>query len=109
MAKAIKFDKKILGKKNKNPLSWEESFMLHAMVAAGRSKDPSSQVGACLVGKNNRILSLGYNGAPNGFSDEERASLIAQLKSMSESDVADAENATESNEATVNEEASKHE
>lgn len=71
MDKKIRFDKKILGKKRENPLSWDESFMLHAMVSAGRSKDPSSQVGACIVGKNNRILSLGYNGAPNTWKDEE--------------------------------------
>ena len=55
------------------------------------------------------LRQLDSNLKANGFTDEERASLIAQLKSMSESDVADAENATESNEATVNEEASKHE
>ena len=36
-----------------------------------RSKDPSTQVGACIVSNDNRILSIGYNGAPNGFSDEE--------------------------------------
>ena len=35
-----------------------------------RSKDPSTQVGACIVGNDNRILSIGYNGAPNGFSDD---------------------------------------
>ena len=55
------------------------------------------------------LRQLDSNLKANGFTDEERASLIAQLKSMSESDVADAENATESNEATANEEASKHE
>ena len=55
------------------------------------------------------LRQLDSNLKANGFTDEERASLIAQLKSMSESEVADAENATESNEATVNEEASKHE
>ena len=55
------------------------------------------------------LRQLDSNLKANGFTDEERASLIAQLKSMSESEVADAENATEFNEATVNEEASKHE
>ena len=55
------------------------------------------------------LRQLDSNLKANGFTDEERASLIAQLKSMSESEVADAENATESNEATANEEASKHE
>lgn len=55
------------------------------------------------------LRQLDSNLKANGFTDEERASLIAQLKSMSESEVADAENATESNEATVNEEASENE
>lgn len=59
-----------LGNKRQDYLSWDESFMLHAIVAAGRSKDPNTQVGACIVGKNNRILSLGYNGAPNGWNDD---------------------------------------
>ena len=42
-----------------------------AKLSAMRSKDPSTQVGACIVSNDNRILSIGYNGAPNGFSDEE--------------------------------------
>lgn len=50
-------------------LSWDEAFMLHAVVTSGRSKDPSSQVGAVIVDNNHRILSLGYNGAPNKWDD----------------------------------------
>lgn len=42
-----------------------------AILSSKRSKDPHTQVGACLVTKENRILSAGYNGAPNGFSDDE--------------------------------------
>ena len=41
-----------------------------AKLAAGRSKDPNTQVGACIVSEDNRILSIGYNGAPNNFSDD---------------------------------------
>ena len=63
--------KEFIKGKRENYSSWDESFMLHAVVTANRSKDPSSQVGAVLVGKNNRILSLGYNGAPNAWNDEE--------------------------------------
>ena len=59
-----------LGSKRENYLSWDEMFMLSAVVSSARSKDPSSQVGACIVGKDNRILSLGYNGAPNGWDDD---------------------------------------
>ena len=57
-------------KKRENYLSWEEYFMAIAKLSAMRSKDPSTQVGACIVSNDNRILSIGYNGAPNGYSDE---------------------------------------
>ncbi len=56
--------------KRKNYISWEEYFMGIAILSAERSKDPNSQVGACIVDKNNRIVSLGYNGAPTGFDDD---------------------------------------
>lgn len=49
--------------------SWDDTFMDIAHVIKKRSKDPSTQVGACIVGSDNRILSVGYNGAPNGFDD----------------------------------------
>ena len=52
-------------------LSWDEYFMGIAKLSALRSKDPSTQVGACIVSNDNRILSIGYNGAPNGFNDDE--------------------------------------
>ena len=56
--------------KRKDYLSWDEYFMAIAKLSAKRSKDPSTQVGACIVSKENRILSIGYNGAPNGYSDD---------------------------------------
>ena len=58
-------------KKRDNYLSWDEFFIGIAKLAAGRSKDPNTQVGACIVGEDNRILSIGYNGAPDGFSDDK--------------------------------------
>lgn len=58
-------------KKREDYLSWDESFMGIAQLIAGRSKDPSSQVGACIVSKDNRVLSLGYNGAPNDYPDDD--------------------------------------
>ena len=57
-------------KKKENYLTWDEYFMAIAKLSAMRSKDPSTQVGACIVDKNNRILSIGYNGTPNGYSDD---------------------------------------
>ena len=60
----------IKSKKRENYLSWDEYFMGIAKLSAMRSKDPKTQVGACIVGKDNRILSIGYNGTPNGFSDD---------------------------------------
>ena len=59
-----------LNKKRENYLTWDEYFMSIAKLSSMRSKDPSTQVGACIVGNDNRILSIGYNGAPNGFSDD---------------------------------------
>lgn len=58
-------------KKREDYLSWDEYFMAIAKLSAMRSKDPSTQVGACIVSDNNRILSIGYNGAPNGYHDDE--------------------------------------
>ena len=57
--------------KRKDFISWDEYFMGVALLAARRSKDPSTQVGACIVDDDNRILSTGYNGFPYGCSDEE--------------------------------------
>ena len=51
-------------------ISWDEYFMGIAKLSEERSKDPSTQVGACIVNKENRILSIGYNGLPNRVSDD---------------------------------------
>ena len=59
-----------LNKQRKDNLTWDEYFMAIARLSAMRSKDPNTQVGACIVSKDNRILSIGYNGTPNGFKDE---------------------------------------
>lgn len=55
--------------KRKDYISWEEFFMEHARLSSRRSKDPSTQVGACIVA-NNKILSEGYNGATKDFPDD---------------------------------------
>lgn len=52
-------------------ISWDEYFMGVAKLAARRSKDPSTQVGACIVSPENIIISTGYNGMPKGCSDDE--------------------------------------
>lgn len=54
-----------------NVASWDETFMGIAEVVAKRSKDPSTQVGACIVSADKRVLSVGYNGATHGFDDDE--------------------------------------
>ncbi len=56
--------------KRENYIGWDSYFMGVAMLSAQRSKDPNTQVGACIVSKDNKILSVGYNGAPNGYDDE---------------------------------------
>lgn len=57
--------------KREGYISWDEYFMGVAMLAAKRSKDPNTQVGACIVSQDNIILSTGYNGFPKGCSDDE--------------------------------------
>ena len=52
-------------------ISWDEYFMGVAMLSGMRSKDPHTQVGACIVSNDNKILSMGYNGFPMGCSDDE--------------------------------------
>ena len=61
---------KKINKQNKSYLSWDEYFMGVAMLSSMRSKDPNTRVGACIVSNDNRILSMGYNGAPNGYKDD---------------------------------------
>lgn len=56
--------------KNKNVLSWDEYFMGLAHLSALRSKDPNTQVGACIVSKEKRVVGIGYNGFPKGCSDD---------------------------------------
>lgn len=57
--------------KREDYISWDEYFMGVAKLAAMRSKDPNTQVGACIVSPQNKILSIGYNGLPVGCSDDE--------------------------------------
>lgn len=56
--------------KRQDYISWDEYFMGIAKLAGMRSKDPNSQVGACIVSQDNKILSMGYNGFPAGCSDD---------------------------------------
>lgn len=53
-----------------NSISWDEYFMAVAQIVRARSKDPLTKVGACIV-RNNRIISTGYNGFPNGCDDKK--------------------------------------
>ena len=57
--------------KNTDYLSWDQYFMGIAILSSMRSKDPHTSVGACIVGVDNKILSVGYNGMPRGCSDDE--------------------------------------
>lgn len=56
--------------KRRDYITWDEYFMGVAEMSARRSKDPSTQVGACIVSPENKILSMGYNGFPQGCSDD---------------------------------------
>lgn len=58
-------------RKRSDYISWDEYFMGVAQLSGMRSKDPSTQVGACIVSPTHKILSMGYNGLPTGCSDDE--------------------------------------
>lgn len=60
-----------MGGKRKDYISWDEYFMGVAVLSGMRSKDPGTQVGACIVSSDNKILSMGYNGFPKGCDDDE--------------------------------------
>ena len=52
-------------------ISWDEYFMGIALLSAQRSKDAGTQVGACIVSQDNKILTVGYNGMPRGCNDDD--------------------------------------
>lgn len=56
--------------KREDYITWDEYFMGIAILSSERSKDPNTGVGACIVNSDNKILSMGYNGAPTGLSDD---------------------------------------
>ena len=58
-------------KKRQDYISWDEYFMGVALLSAKRSKDPSTQVGACIVNDKNKIVGAGYNGLPMGCDDDD--------------------------------------
>ena len=60
-----------MNEKRNDYITWDEYFMGVAMLSALRSKDPNTQVGACIVSEDNKILSMGYNGLPKGCSDDD--------------------------------------
>ena len=56
--------------KRKDYISWDEYFMGVAILSAKRSKDPSTQVGACIASNENKVVTMGYNGMPVGINDD---------------------------------------
>lgn len=64
-------DMKPRSAKRRDYINWDEYFMGVAHLSGMRSKDPNTQVGACIVSNENKILSMGYNGFPSGCSDDD--------------------------------------
>ena len=60
-----------MSEKRNGYITWDEYFMGVAKLSAMRSKDPNTQVGACIVSEDNKILSMGYNGFPKGCDDDD--------------------------------------
>ena len=54
-------------------INWDEYFMGIAVLSSLRSKDPNTKVGACIVDKEHKVVSIGYNGMPRGV-DESKVS-----------------------------------
>ncbi len=57
--------------KRETYISWDDYFMGVALLSAQRSKDPNTQVGACIVSPQKKIVGVGYNGFPIGVADDE--------------------------------------
>ena len=57
--------------KRQDFITWDEYFMGIALLSSYRSKDPNTQVGCCIVDKNHKVVSIGYNGLPKGCSDDD--------------------------------------
>lgn len=57
--------------KREDYISWDEYFMGVSILSGKRSKDPSTQVGACIIDEEKKIIATGYNGAPRGIDDED--------------------------------------
>lgn len=57
--------------KRKDYINWDEYFMGVALLSSMRSKDPNTQVGACIVSEDKKIIGVGYNGFPRGCSDDD--------------------------------------
>ncbi|XP_014217394.1 deoxycytidylate deaminase-like [Copidosoma floridanum] len=64
-------DKRDVNSRRLDYINWDDYFMAVAFLAAMRSKDPCSQVGACIVNNEKKIVGVGYNGMPNGCSDND--------------------------------------
>ena len=60
-----------MSEKRADVITWDEFFMRAAIAASLRSKDPNTQVGACIADTNHRILSVGYNGTPSALDDDD--------------------------------------
>lgn len=67
---SVTMDKEDPHRKRGDYLEWPEYFMAIAFLSAQRSKDPKTQVGACIVNEEKKIVGIGYNGMPNGCDDD---------------------------------------
>lgn len=65
------YNKLIMKTKPHPIISWDEFFMGLASMSALRSKDPSSQVGACIAGPDYKVVSIGYNGMPRYCPEDQ--------------------------------------
>lgn len=58
---------------------WDKHFLDVARLVALRSKDPSTKTG-CVITQDNRIVATGYNGFPQGVTDNPERYADRELK-----------------------------
>ena len=64
------------------PFGWDEYFMTMSYLVAMKSRDPSTKVGAVIIGPDHEVRATGYNGLPRGVKETEERYLNRDYKYM---------------------------
>lgn len=61
-------------------MSWDDFFLGMCDYVAGKSKDPSTKVGAVIVRPDRTICAIGYNGFPRATNDAPHLYDVREIK-----------------------------